>query len=336
MKPRPSDTQQALKRLPDTIRTVLLFGPDQALIRDRMRALALQKLSSLQDPFNLVELSGSALADDPARLADEAASMSLMGGERVVIVRDAGESALPALQGALEQSGASALMILCSGDLKPADKLRKYAESSAQVMAIACYAEQGAAIVRLLQSEADSQGYTLRNDTAQWLLASTGGERDVARQELEKLILYVGRSSSTLELDAARQIGADSSSSDYAALISLVCDGQANAADSAVQKLVSEGAAGVPMLRALYRRLWQFAATHAGVEAGQDAAQLADRLFGRMAWKEKEPFLRQLRRWSRARTLAGLERLVRAEREIKLGGLPADLVSARCILALSR
>ena len=46
----------------------------------------------LRDPFRVAELTAAALAADPARLADEAAQISLMGGRRVVRVREAGDA----------------------------------------------------------------------------------------------------------------------------------------------------------------------------------------------------------------------------------------------------
>ena len=49
----------------------------------------------LQDPFRVADLSAATLAADPARLADEAAQISLMGGRRVVRVRDAGDALAP-------------------------------------------------------------------------------------------------------------------------------------------------------------------------------------------------------------------------------------------------
>ncbi len=44
-----------------------------------------------KDPFRVADLSAAALAADPARLADEAAQMSLTGGRRVVRVHGAAD-----------------------------------------------------------------------------------------------------------------------------------------------------------------------------------------------------------------------------------------------------
>src|SRR5262249_48069801 len=70
---------------------VLLFGPDAGLVSERADTVARTICPDPRDPFRVADLSAAAVAADPARLADEAAQMSLIGGRRVVRVRDAGD-----------------------------------------------------------------------------------------------------------------------------------------------------------------------------------------------------------------------------------------------------
>src|SRR5262249_38145176 len=72
------------------VRAGLLYGPDEGKVRERGAELARRVVSDLSDPFRVAEFAGSALADDPARLADEAAAIAMIGGRRVVRVRPAG------------------------------------------------------------------------------------------------------------------------------------------------------------------------------------------------------------------------------------------------------
>ena len=73
-----------LRRPDPQIRAVLLYGPDAGLVRERADTLAKTICPELHDPFRVAELTGAVLAADPARLVDEAAQISLMGGRRVV------------------------------------------------------------------------------------------------------------------------------------------------------------------------------------------------------------------------------------------------------------
>ena len=70
----------ALLRDPGNCRVILLFGDDAGMIRERAEALVRAVAGSLDDPFRVVDLA----RDEFENLPDEAASMSLTGGRRVV------------------------------------------------------------------------------------------------------------------------------------------------------------------------------------------------------------------------------------------------------------
>ena len=74
------------------IRALLVYGPDQGLVRERATDLARAIVPDLRDPFRVAELSGASLAADPALLADEAQALSLTGGRRVLRVKEAGDA----------------------------------------------------------------------------------------------------------------------------------------------------------------------------------------------------------------------------------------------------
>src|SRR5437773_269041 len=88
----PAARVAAFLRRPDReIHAVLLYGPDAGLVSERADVVARTVCPDLKDPFRVAHLNGAALAADPARLADEAAQMSLIGGRRGVRVRDAAD-----------------------------------------------------------------------------------------------------------------------------------------------------------------------------------------------------------------------------------------------------
>ena len=87
MKVAPKDADRFAKAPPSELRAALVYGPDSGLVNERLRLLATSVVEDLGDPFRVVELSGSELRSDPARLADEAAAISFTGGRRLVKLR---------------------------------------------------------------------------------------------------------------------------------------------------------------------------------------------------------------------------------------------------------
>src|SRR5262245_64516462 len=76
-----------IKQPDPACQAVLVFGEDSGLVRERAEAIARTVVEDLADPFRVADLTGDTIADDPARLADEAAAMAMTGGRRVVRVR---------------------------------------------------------------------------------------------------------------------------------------------------------------------------------------------------------------------------------------------------------
>src|SRR5437868_15407530 len=74
------------------LRLVLFFGPDSGLAHERAKALVARVAGDARDPFRVSEFAAAALKDEPSRLMDEAASLSLTGGRRAVWLREAGDA----------------------------------------------------------------------------------------------------------------------------------------------------------------------------------------------------------------------------------------------------
>ena len=72
----------------------------------------------------------SNLSSDPARLADEAAAISMLGGRRAVRVRGAGNGLAALFEGFLECPPGDALVVVEAGDLPKSSALRKAFEEA--------------------------------------------------------------------------------------------------------------------------------------------------------------------------------------------------------------
>jgi DNA polymerase-3 subunit delta len=138
MKLAGSRIESFLRRPDPGIRGVLLYGPDAGLVRERAENLARTVCPDLRDPFRVAELTAATLAADPTRLADEAAQISLMGGRRVVRVRDAGDALAPLFTRFLAAPAGDALVIAEAGDLPARSALRRAFDEAAVAAAIGC------------------------------------------------------------------------------------------------------------------------------------------------------------------------------------------------------
>src|SRR5437660_11432803 len=122
---------------PDPARAVVLvFGPDAGLVRERVEAIVRTSVDDPNDPFALVRLDGDILASDPARLADEALTVPLFGGRRVIRVRAGSRNIVPAVEGILGTALRDCRVVIEAGDLKRGTALRNLCEPAKTAAAI--------------------------------------------------------------------------------------------------------------------------------------------------------------------------------------------------------
>jgi DNA polymerase-3 subunit delta len=315
VKAKPAEAERALKK-PGDYRFFLFYGPDEA----GSRALA-KKLG--EGGAERVDLNGSELRGDPARLADEAASISLFGGARYILVEPAGEECLAAVEALLEAPAAGNAVALVSGALKPTSKLLKLALAEPRAIACVSYAPEGADAQRLATEMARAEGLVVRPDVARRLADACAGNRAILALELAKLALYVDarpEAPKPLEHDAIDAVGAAAEEGDLSRLVDSVAGGNAAMLQAELFRLRSEGIEGIPLVRALLRRMSLLARLRAQVEKGNspDAVMASSRKS--LFWKEKEAIGRQLARWRADLLAKSLTRLLETERLLKAPG----------------
>jgi DNA polymerase III subunit delta len=325
----------ALKKWPLELRAALIFGRDQSLARAHSQTISKMIVSDVSDPFRVTDLTEADVKKDPARLGDEAAALSMLGGRRLVRVAG-GDDLLDAVQNAIANVACEAMIIIEAGDLSNTSKLRKWAESSREVAAIICYPEDARTLVPLLQGVAKEHKYRLTDEAAQLIVTASGAVRDVALSELEKTMLYVGATRTTIDAPDVMEISADAGAAGFDGLLSALCRDDGARVEAQLMRLFHNGEAGIAILRVVSRRLWLLGKAHADAASGGDRDLFIQRAFGKMAWKEKPGFAGQLQTWSALRIERGLSRLLEAERKSKLSGASAELVSAQAILGMVR
>jgi DNA polymerase-3 subunit delta len=326
-------------RKPDpAVRAILVYGPDEGLVTERAVSAASSVCKDLSDPFRVVELTTAHLREDPARLADEFAAMSLMGGRRVVRVRPASEDVLPALENLLEAKAGDALTVIEAGDLRPSSDLRRLAEASPLMAAIACYADDRQTLARLLDQALQEAGLSATPEARDWIVDNLGGDRGQSRSEIEKLILYKGRgpgAAAIVDLDDAMAILGDTSELGIDEVVFSTWDGDLETLDRALDRLYSEGMSPIPILRGLQRHGARLHLAAAQVGKGARIDEVVARQQPPFYFARKESFRRQLRQWNERQVGRALTAILDAEIQCKSTGSPDRTLARRLCLQLA-
>ncbi|HVA14024.1 MAG TPA: DNA polymerase III subunit delta, partial [Stellaceae bacterium] len=250
----PAQRVAAFLKAPDAgMRAALVYGPDSGLVKERAEQVAHAICSDLGDAFRVAELDADTLARDPARLNDEAASMSLMGGRRLVRVHDAGDAVGAMFDRFFKAPPpGDAFIVVAAGDLPPRSSLRRAFEAAKTAAAIACYLDGPREIGELAREVFAAHKITARPEALQYLVAHLGGDRGISRQELEKLALYVGDGGTVDEQASVAAVG-DSAELTVDEAVFAAADGDATMLERALNRAFGEGAQAVGLVRAELR-----------------------------------------------------------------------------------
>ena len=318
MKATRTQIERALRSPGDT-RIFLLHGPDESGSRALVKLLA----EGLGGEAERVELSGSELKTDPARLADEAASMSLFGGARYVLVDPAGEESVAAVESLLEAPAAGNPVLLLAGGLRPTSRLLKLALADGRAMAFASYVPEGREADRLVLDLARERGLIIRPDVATRIAEDTGGNRSILALELDKFALYLDAAPDRpqpLEHEAVDALGAASEGGDLSRLVDSVGGGDSGLLNAELLRLSGEGVNGILLIRAVLRRMTLLARLRAEVERGNSVDAVMASQGKAVFWKEKAAVGQQLARWRSDLLAKSVGRLLDAERQVKAPG----------------
>ncbi len=325
------DTRQAagFLRDPGPCRLVLLHGDDEGLIRERAQALTRLVAGGLNDPFRVVELD----RDGWPQISGEMAALSMIGGRRVVRVREVAEAVLPHVASAMKGPGGALLILEAPGLGK--GKLRSFAEAAPDAASIACYPEEGRALTELIRGMFGELQVSAEPDAISWLGEALGGDRSVVRGEIEKLALLCGPGG-RVDMEMARSATGEAAGhmGDDGLLSAMA--GDVRASDAAIEAAIADGLNGIGLIRISLMLLQKMHVARLRMEQGASAGD-AVRAMRPPVFGPAVPVMNTaLSLWPGEALLRALEEARQVELACKQTGSRPELLARRFIAVLAR
>jgi DNA polymerase-3 subunit delta len=328
------------KRPDPAFPVILVHGPDEGLVRERVDRLIRTVLDDPKDPFRASEVTVDQLRSEPSYLTDEARSLCLLGGRRVIRLRQATDQATAACRNLLSLGAIEALVVIDAGELAGTSSLRRLIEGASNAVALACYRDEGRDLAGFVDQQLTARGLHLDADARAYVLDHVGADRGVTRAELDKLALYLGNGAegaggarrATLD-DVAAVVG-DSAALGLDDLVHGAALGQMAAVERCLERLLGEGEHPVRLVRAQANHLARLHRLAALVERGEPVERVIERARPPIHFRRKSSVHAQLRLWSAARAARVLARLLEAEIACKTTGWPARVICQEALFAV--
>ena len=296
----------------DKIRALLVYGPDAGQV-DEYCDRAVEKLGIEKD--NLFALDADDLVSKQDALFSESCTPSMFGGQKMVIISNAGDGDAGIISELISHSGLSAVVIVAAGELRAGGGLRSLFEGGDGIAALPCYNDDERTLETLIRSvlSAESGIKQITPDAMAYMTTHLGGDRGITRGFLNKIAVYVS-DKHIVELDDVEKCLPDTGAVDTDAYLYSLTARHLNQTMTALDRLLYSGAEPNMLIRMLYSHFKKL------------LVAVVDGQLPRLFWKVEDKFRTALKIWSPADITSVLTRLTELEGQLRTTGMPAEIL----------
>ena len=317
-------------------RVFLIYGPDRGLVSERAKVLIGKVGVDTSDPFSTIRLQADDAASDPQRVADEAHTVSMFGGNRLIWITGTTQKHLVnAIKPILDVPPTDAVVVIEAADLKKTAPLRKAIEKAPSAAALPCYQDQAAALQRMVDGELKSFGLSIEPNARTALLANLGDDRMASRNEVQKVCLFAMNAGSITESDIIELVG-DAAAISADAIVDAASLGQLDVVERDLRRLLDREASSFSLLNAAHRHFQTLHLLATRASAQRVAARsLVSSMRPPVIYSRRNHVERALDSWTTAGLLHVTKRLDQAVLESRANDALAGEIVTQTFLFIS-
>lgn len=329
-----TDIDRYFKTPDPNLRCVLLFGSNEGMIADLIRQFVLSVTPDADDAFLVSTFEMSALEKDIGLLFGEYNAASLMGGRRVLVIKDVNNNLTKPLKELFDGTTSDTLLVMSSSSLNTKSSLVSFIKDAPFGALISCYDDRQEDISSYVKSFLASQNITIATDAFSLLCQRLSVDRKASAGELEKLITYIG-SKKNITLDDVQKAVSDTSASTFEDVCYFIASGNAEGALKSYRFLLNEGEEPVQVLRQVTYHFMRLLECCGAIEKGATSDGAVAALRPPLMWFRKSDFVMQLKIWKKKAILDVLALLYKAEIDCKTTGYPAEEIASYTLMQIS-
>lgn len=331
---KPEQVEGLVKALNPALRGVVIYGSNEGMISTLSQQFIKAVSPDIYDAFHVSYLEMADISADIGALYAEFNAQSLMGGRRVVVIKEATNLLTKPLKELLACSPSDSLLVITSSSLKTKDSLAIMAKDEADFYGIGCYDDRDEDITAFASKFMAKNGINIDNNAFQILCSRLSNDRKISANELDKLVTYMGTNKNIFADDIMTVIS-DTSASSQEDLCYYVAQGIVDKALASYNRLIFEGENPVSIVRTLSYHFMKLLDCAVKIEKGETADKVVFSLRPPLMFFRKNAFLAQLRVWNRSRIVNALSLLYQTERECKTTDFPAEQVVSFALIRIA-
>jgi DNA polymerase-3 subunit delta len=307
-------------------------GPDESGSSDAAATIA-----RLLGEAEKIELAGAELRKDPARLADEARSVSLFGDKRVIQIRCTGDEIFDSVEALVASPVAGWPVLIVASGATDKSRVAKLLADRPDALVAMFYAPDVRSVAQVVRTIADGLGVRLNDDLAERIARNAALDARMARGEVEKLALYLDASPKaprTADVEALDAIGAVNEDDGLMPLVNLALSGESGQLAGELARMRELGLNPVGVLLMAERRAVQLAQLSGKLDRRGDINALLEQ--ERVFFRDKADIANQMRRWRGRKLERLLAKLAGLHRALLADSRNAELLLAQGFAEIAR
>ncbi len=330
MKISPQEFPRFSKSPKQSLVSILFYGEEEALTDSKIELFL--SLAPFAKRATLHQVFEEDILQSKIILRDILATPDLFSGPSLVFIKNASDKLVPFIKEILENKSPTCPCIIKSTSyLRPSSKLRKLFEEHEDLAAIACYALSIKEIETQIQGILISHQKKISSSLLENLAYLFQDHMFMLKQELEKLILYLGTRDAIEEKDVRLALsGIISSSADN--LTSSFLDRNPGVFSKHFRSQLAEEGTPIGILRNLNMYLVRLHEAHTLLGSGKSLDLIMRSLKPAVFFTEKSQFQRHLNLWSSPMLQKTITNLLLLEVECKLNSSLSEELCSQFLL----
>lgn len=331
---KPEQVENVVKSMPASIRGVLIYGGNEGMISTIARQFIQSVSPDIYDAFHVSYLDMADVSSDAGALYAEYNAQSLMGGRRVVVIKDATSLLTKTLKELLASSSSDSLLVITSSSLKTKDSLAVMAKDSDFFYHIGCYDDRDEDISSFAAKFISKNSFSIDTQAFQLLCSRLSNDRKISANELEKLLTYIG-DKKNIGIQDILTVISDTTATSQEDLCYFIAQGATEKALNSYKRLIFEGEQPASVIRAVSYHFMKLLDCAVKAEKGDTADRIVAGLRPPVIFFRKAAFINQIKIWNRTRIMHALSLLYQTERECKTTDYPAEQIASYALMRIA-
>ena len=315
------------------IKCFIIFGTNEGKIADYCSQLAKSVCLDLNDAFRVVNLSMDVLSKDIGALFGEYNAQSLLGGRRVIIVKEVSDLLTKHLKVLFDDNKSDALLILTSSSLTTKSSLVSFGKDRNDVATIGCYDDREKDIKAFVRDYLIKNQITISENATELLCMRLSNDKKANLSEMDKLITYLG-TRRNIEIDDIKTVICDTSSSSVDDLCHFIGLGLTDKAIASYKELLNEGLEPVTIIRSISYHFLNLLEYTYSLEQGKRADEIITSIKPPVMFYRKDDLKLQINIWKKNLVLDAVGLIYQCEKDCKTTNLPAQEILSYTIMQL--